>query len=137
MSKFGLSVCLFVFFFSLTNGVFWGHVGNNFGAFQRWKHRFVFGAGNRRQDSGISNISGINTKPSGAQPGNSQCRVDADCRGLRRCSLGVCSFTKSCDRDRDCKGSEACIDDECVRRRCSRDSQCSDGKKCKEYSCNF
>ena len=52
MSKFSLSVCLFVGFLSFSNGVFWGQVGNNFGAFQRWKHQFVFGNGNRRQDSG-------------------------------------------------------------------------------------
>ena len=52
MSKLILSVCLSVLLISVTEGVFWGSLGNNFGAFQRWKHRVVFGSGGNRREGG-------------------------------------------------------------------------------------
>ena len=64
MSKPFLCIGIFVWLGvgSVTEGIFWGRVANNFGAFGRWKHRVLFGNGNsnRRQDSGTIRPDQVN-----------------------------------------------------------------------------
>ena len=50
-----------------SESVFWGNLGLNFGAFQNWKQRVIFGSGNRRA-SGNPGIVVTEDHNAGGQP---------------------------------------------------------------------
>eukprot|EP00090_Calanus_glacialis_P046877 TRINITY_DN9423_c0_g1_i5.p1 TRINITY_DN9423_c0_g1~~TRINITY_DN9423_c0_g1_i5.p1 ORF type:complete len:160 (-),score=4.61 TRINITY_DN9423_c0_g1_i5:64-498(-) len=144
MSKVYCIFLLVTVLFVSTDGLFWGLFRNNLGAFNRRKHQFLFGnGGNRRQGDGVTNNQITNnqiTNPAinEVATSNDQCKRDRDCSGRRRkCVSGRCSTETTCRGNKDCKGSERCVDFQCTRRYCLRNNDCSDGKRCTDYKCRF
>ena len=48
--------------FMVTDGIFWGRIRNNFGAFHRRKHQFLFGNGGNRRQGTVSQINPVNNE---------------------------------------------------------------------------
>ena len=48
--------------FMVTDGIFWGRIRNNFVAFHRRKHQFLFGNGGNRRQGTVSQINPVNNE---------------------------------------------------------------------------